>query len=143
MSIADVVNEDCDSDASTATNIHMQRGNGKSEKGLDGVAPFIERSPNNVSSTLEWRGRVLHAQEATQGTSSRPRHTAEERRRASSYSLNFELSVEPKIERIRRLYQKQERIMESEVVKHEKRYEWAIKQLEDEEKDGEDCSVAG
>ena len=75
MSIADAVNEDCDSDTSTATNPNMQRGSGDSGKGLDGVAPFVERNPDNVASTLEWGGRVLHSQEATQVTASgiRPR----------------------------------------------------------------------
>jgi hypothetical protein len=37
--------------------------NRDSEKGLDGVAPFIERNFDSVASTLEWRGRILHAQE--------------------------------------------------------------------------------
>jgi hypothetical protein len=109
MSIADVVDEDCDSDASTVT------------------------YPDNVAPTLERRGRVMHTQEVTQVTSSWQQHTAEDRRRAS---------LELEIERIRRHYQKQERILENEVVKHEKRYEWAIEQLENEEKDEEDCSVA-
>jgi len=35
------------------------------------------------TTTLGWRGRVLHSQEATQVISSRQRHTAEERWRAS------------------------------------------------------------
>jgi hypothetical protein len=79
ISIADAVDDDCDSDASTATNLHIQRGSGDSEKGLDAVAPFIEWDLDNVASTLEWRGGVLHSQEVTQVTSSRQRHWAEER----------------------------------------------------------------
>jgi hypothetical protein len=133
MFIADGVDEDCDSDASTATNPHMQRGSEDSEKGLGSVAPFIERNPDNVASTLEWRGRVLHSQEATQATTSRQQHTAEERWRAS---------LEIEIERIRQHYHKLERILEGEIVKHKQRYEWAIKQLEEGEKDEEYYSVA-
>jgi hypothetical protein len=59
MSIADVVDEDCDSDASTVT------------------------YPDNVAPTLERRGRVMHTQEVTQVTSSWQQHTAEERWRGS------------------------------------------------------------
>ncbi|KAF8492821.1 hypothetical protein F5888DRAFT_1727824 [Russula emetica] len=135
MFIAEAVNEDCDSDASTITNPRMQGGSGVSEKGLPGggVASLIERNLDNVASTLEWRGRVPHSQEATRATSSRRQHTAKERSRALS---------EIEIERIRQHYQKQERILKGEIVKHEQRYEWAIKQLEEEEKDKEDYSVA-
>jgi hypothetical protein len=131
--ITDAVDEDCDSDASTVINRHMQRGSGNSEQGPGGVAHFIERDPDNVASTLECRGRVLHSQEATQTTSSRQQHTAEERWRAS---------LENEIERIRRHYREQERIMEREIVKHEERYKVAIEQLEQEEKDEEGYSVA-
>jgi hypothetical protein len=86
-----------------------------------------------VASTLEWRRSVLHSQEATQATSSRQQHTAEERWRAS-------LVIE--IERIRQYYREQEKILE-EIVKHQQRYKLAIEQLEKEEKDEEDYSVAG
>jgi hypothetical protein len=133
MSIADVVNEDCDSDVSTVNDPHMQRGSGSSEKGPSDVAHFIERNPDNVASTLEWRERVLHSQEATQTTSSRQQHTAEERWLAS---------LKTEIEEIRRHYQEQERIMEEEIVKHEERRKLAIEQLEKEEKDEEGYSVA-
>ncbi|KAF8495799.1 hypothetical protein F5888DRAFT_1907745 [Russula emetica] len=132
MSIANADDEDCDSDASTAINYRMQRGSGDPEKGLGGVAPFIERNLGNVASTLDWRGRVLHSQEATQATSSSQQHTAEEKGRAL---------LEIKIERIRQHYEKQKRILEGEIVKHEQRYELAIKQLEEEEKDEEDYPV--
>ena len=107
----------------------MQHGGGNSENGLGGVAPFVERNPD---STLEWRGRVLHSQKATQATSSRQQQTAEERWRAS---------LEIEIERIRRHYQEQEKILEREVVKLEQRYAWDMKQLE-KEKDEENYSVA-
>jgi hypothetical protein len=111
----------------------MQRGSRNPEKGPSGVAPFIERNPDNVASTLEWRARVLHSQEATQTTSSRQQHTAEERWRAS---------LKKEIRRIRRHYHKQERFLEEEIVKHEERYKVAIEQLEQEEKDEEGYSVA-
>jgi TolA-binding protein len=111
----------------------LQRGSGNSEKGPSGVALFIERNPDNVASTLEWRERVLHSQEATQTTSSRQQHTAEERWLAS---------LKTEIEEIRRHYQKQERFMEEEIVKHEERHKLAIEQLEKEEKDEEGYSVA-
>ncbi|KAF8502703.1 hypothetical protein F5888DRAFT_1631805 [Russula emetica] len=132
MSIADAVDEDCDSDTSTATNIHMQRSSGNPEKGQCGAAPFIERNLGNVASTLDWRGRVLHSREATQATSSRQQHTTEERKLAS---------LEIKIERIRQHCHKQEMILEGEIVKHKQRYELAIKQLEEWEKDEEDYPV--
>jgi hypothetical protein len=129
MLIAEAVDEDCDSGPSTNTNPLIQRGKGDSaEKGLGGVAPFIERSPDKIASTLEWRGRVLRSQEAARATttSSRQQHTTE-RRRASLEELE--------IERIRHHYQEQERIMEEEIEKHEKRYKEAIEQLEKEDKD--------
>jgi hypothetical protein len=132
MPIAEAVDEDCDSNTSTSTNPHIQRGKEDPEKGLLGVvAPFIERNPDNMASTLEWRGRFLRPQEATgiqaTTTSSRQQHAAEERRCASSEELE--------IERIRRHYQKQERILEEEIKKHEKRYKEVIEQLKKEDKD--------
>jgi hypothetical protein len=111
----------------------MQRSSRNSEKGPSGVALFIERNPDNVASTLEWRARVMHSQEATQTTSSHQQHTAEERWRAS---------LEKEIERIRRHYHKQERFLEEQIVKHEERYKVAIEQLENGEKDEEGYSVA-
>jgi hypothetical protein len=133
MFISEALEQDCDSDASTATT-RMQPGNGGSQKGLGSVAPFIERNPDNVASTLQRRGRALQSQQATQVIGSRrQRHTAEERWRAL---------LEKKIRRIRQHYKKQERILQSEIVKHEQRYEEAMKELEREEKDGEDYSVA-
>jgi hypothetical protein len=69
-----------------------------------------------------WKGLVL-------ASSKRP---TEERWRAS---------LEIEIERIRRHYQEQEKILEREVVKLEQRYAWDMKQLE-KEKDEENYSVA-
>ena len=61
MFITDAIDEDSDSDAaSTAATYRMQRGSGDSEKRLDGVAPFIERNPDNFATTLEWRGSSDH-----------------------------------------------------------------------------------
>ena len=133
MLIADPVDENYDSDGSTITRIRMWRGNENSEKGPGGVVPFIERNPDNVASTLEWRGRVLHSQEATQATSSRQQYTAEE---------HWLRSLEIEIGKIRQHYREQEKIMEREILKHEQRYEWALKQLEKGEKEEEDYSVA-
>jgi len=133
MFIADAVDEDCDPDASTATSPGMQHGSGDSEKRPGSVAPSIERNLNNVASTLEWRGRALHSQGATQATNSRRQQTAEER---------WHASLEVEIERIRQHYYEQERILEGEIVKHEQRYELAMKQLEQGENDDEDNSVA-
>jgi hypothetical protein len=125
---ADGVNGDCESDTSTTTNLHIQRGTGDPEKGLGDVAPLIGNNPDKIASTLEWRGRVLRSQEATQATtSSRQQHTAEERRCASLEELE--------IERIRRHYQRQERILEEEIEKHEERYKEAVEQLKKEDKD--------
>jgi hypothetical protein len=130
MFVADVLDEDGDSDTSTTTNPHIQRGSEGPEKGLGGVAPFIER-------TLEWRRRVLcsHEAGAKVTTSSRQpeQHTAVERRHASQ---------DLKIERIQRHYREQERILENEIVKHEQRYELMMEQLKKEEKDEKDY-IAG
>jgi hypothetical protein len=130
MSIADAVDEDCDSHASTNNTIlHMQRGSEDSEKGLDGVPPFIRRNPDKMASTLEWRASVQHSQEPPQVTSSHQRHTAEGRRDAS---------LSTKIERIQQHYRRQEKVLEREIAKHEQRYKWAIEELEKEEKDEKD-----
>jgi hypothetical protein len=129
MSIADAVDEDCDSHASMTTILHMQRGSGDSEKGLDGVAPLIKRDPDSMASTLEWRERVLQSHEAAQATSSHQRRTAEECRHAS---------LDIKLERIRQHYRRQEKVLETEIAKHEQRYKWAMEQLEKEEKDEKD-----
>jgi hypothetical protein len=128
MFTADDVNEDRDSDMRTTTNPHLQRGTGDPEKGLGGVAPFTGRSPDKMALTLEWRGRVLHSQAATQATtSSRQQRTTEERGCASLEDIE--------IERIQQHYQEQERILEREIEKHEKRYKEAIEQLKKEDKD--------
>ena len=110
----------------------MQRGSGDSEKRLDGVAPFIERNPDNLATTLEWRGRVLRSQEATQASSSRRQHMAKERWRSL---------LEIEIERIRKHYHEQEKVLEREVTKLEQSYESEIKELEKKEKDEEDYPV--
>jgi hypothetical protein len=133
MFIADAVDENSDLDASTGTSPCVQRGSGDSKKRLGSVTPFIGRNPYNVASTLGWRGRVIHSQEATQATSSRRLPTAEERWRAS---------LEIEIKRIRQHYYEQEKILEREIVKHEQRYENAMRELEQEEEDDEDHPVA-
>jgi len=125
MFIADV-----DSDAAST---RVQRGSGDSEKRLGGVAPFIERNPDNLASTLEWRVRVFHSQEATQASSSRRQHVARERWRAS---------LEIEIERIGIHYHEQEKVLERAIAKLEQSYEREIKELEKEEKDEEDYPVA-
>jgi glycine/D-amino acid oxidase-like deaminating enzyme len=107
----------CDSGASTATSLSIQRGNKQPEKR---VVPFIKGDPDNVASTLEWRRRVMHSQEATQASNSRQRQTAE----------NIE------IEGIRRRCREREIMLEREIKMHEERYaEWLIEELEGEEKD--------
>ena len=136
MLIADVVDEDCDSDASI-TKLHMQRGNEDSAKGLGDVATFIERNPNNVASTLEWRAKVLDSQEeATQATtsSSRQQQTAEE---------HWGASLEIEIDQIRRHYHNQEMVLEREIEKLKQRYKEDVEQLEKEENDEENHSAAG
>jgi hypothetical protein len=118
----------------TNTSIAASRARGvestqvMSSKRGEGVHPSLNRAMPNSCSRKPCRPRWPDTTVVDQ------RHTtlAEERRRAS---LEFE------IEQIRRHYQKQERILESEVVKHEKRYEWAIEQLENEDKEEVDCSV--
>src|SRR6266852_6228789 len=83
--IVDTVDEDCDSSVSTVRTLRMQRDSEDPEKELGGVVPFTERSPDNIASTLEWKGRVLHQHEAAQNTtsSSRQQRTAKERWQAS------------------------------------------------------------
>lgn len=62
MFIADAFDDDSDPDVSMARHPHMLRGVEAPEMGLACVAPFIEMNPDNVASTMEWRGRVLHPQ---------------------------------------------------------------------------------
>jgi hypothetical protein len=133
MFIADAV--DKGSDVNTVHKYRMQCGSEDSEKGLGGVAPFVEKNSDDVASTLEWKGRILHSQKATQATtsSSRQQQTAEER---------WHASLEIEIERIRGHYHEQERVLEREIVKLEQIYEWDVKQLEKEENDEENYSVA-
>jgi hypothetical protein len=127
MLIADDVDKDCDSDTGTSTNPSIQRSNADSERGLGGDDPFIERNQDIMTSTLEWRGRVLRSQEATQATtSSRQPHTAKERRYPSLEEIE--------IERIEEHYREQEKILEEEVKKHKEMHKQAIEQLKTEEK---------
>jgi hypothetical protein len=136
MFIADYVDEDCDSDTVTSIipKLRMQRGNEHSEKGLGDVTSVLERIPDDMVSTLEWRGKTLLSQKGYQATasSSRLQQTAEERWRSS---------LETKIEQIRRGYQEQESILEREIVKLEQGYESVLEQLEKEENDGEYYSI--
>ena len=112
----------------------MQRGSESSEKGL-GITPFVEWNPYDAASTLERKGRILFTQKAYQHTTSsfRQQQTIEER---------WHTSLEIKIEQIRQDYHEKERILEREIVKLEQRYEWVMEQLEREEDDEEDYSVA-
>ena len=134
MFITDAVDEDYDSGMSMVIEPRMQRSGGDSEEGVSGAANFIERNPDNNASTLEWKWGVLHSQVASQATSSSScqQQTAEERWHAS-------LQIE--IERIRRHYHDQERILEREIVKHKQRYRSAMKQLENEENDEENYPI--
>jgi hypothetical protein len=135
MLIINAVDEDCDSDASKVKKLRMQRGSEDPEKGLGGVAPIFERNPDNVASTLEWRGRALHSQEATQATtsSSRQQKTAKERWKAS---LDIEIG------RTLQHYHAQELILRRAIANLEQMRESDLKQLE-REKDGEDYYVPG
>jgi hypothetical protein len=119
MFISNVVDEDCDSHASTITNPQIQRRSESPEKGLGGVPTFIER-------TLEWRARVQGSQETTQDTAStrQPQHTTEGCRHASL-----------EIEQIQQRYQELERILEDEIVKHKQRYKLIVERLKDEKVD--------
>ena len=127
MLIADDVDKDCDSDTGTSTNLGIQRSNANSEKGLlGGDDPFIERNQDIMTSTLKWRGRVLHSQEATQATtSSRQPHTAKERWYASLEGIE--------IEQIEGHYRMQEEILEEEIKMHKEMHKQAIEQLKTEE----------
>ena len=129
MFIAEARTGDCDEDARTATT------RGGSQRGPGGVTPCIERKPDDAASTVEWREMAPHSQQATQIISSRRRQrlTAEERWRAS---------LDMEIRQIRQHYQMQEKRLQSEIVKHEQMYEEAMRELEQEEKDGENDSVA-
>ena len=113
MFVADAVDDDCDSEARAAIH-HMQHGNEDLRNGLGGVAAFIERNPDSVASTLEWRANVMYPQRATQATtsSSGPQQTAE----------HWGESLEIEIEQIRRHYHNQEMVLEREIVKLEQGY---------------------
>ena len=128
MFTADAVDKDCGSDTSTTINLCIQRGTGDPEKGLRGVAPLIERNPDKLASPLEWRGRVLLSQEATQAsTGPRQQQTAEEHGRASLEEIE--------IDQIQKHYQELETVLEGELVEHKKRHKSAIKELKEEEKE--------
>jgi hypothetical protein len=81
---------------------------------------------------MEWRRMVLQAQEESQAASTRQHR--EGRRRAK---------LDAEIERIRQHYHKQEKVLEKEIVRLERRYEWAIAQLEREEQEEYPCFVDG
>ena len=51
--------------------------------------------------------------------------------------------LDAEIERIRQHYHEQEKVLEREIVRLERRYEWTIAQLEREEQDDGSCSVDG
>ncbi len=126
MFIADAVGEGCDSDKSTVTTPCMQQDSEDPEKGLGSVKPFIERNPDNMASTLEWRRRVLHSQDATQAStsSSRQQPTAKER---------WQASLDSEIERTVKHYHAQEMILQRAITNLEQMRELDLKQLEDEE----------
>ena len=86
------------------------------EEGSDSGAS-IERNPDNLASILEWGRRLLQSQDATQASSSRQQHTAEERWRAS---------LEIEIGRTRKHYNEQEKILEREVATREARAELRV-----------------
>ena len=130
MYIANPADEDCETAMSTIQNLHMPRGGTDPENGLRGIAPFLERDPPDyVSSTLEWRGKVLQSQQATLVATRRFRQqqTAKERQGES---------LENKIREIREDFRKKEERLEKEIVKLKKRHEENMKQLEEEENDG-------
>jgi len=132
MFIADAVGEGCDSDKSTVTTPCMQQDSEDPEKGLGSVKPFIERNPDNMASTLEWRRRVLHSQVATQAATSSPRQrpTAKER---------WQASVDSEMDRTVQHYRAQEMNLQRAIANLEQMREWDLKQLED----GEDYYVPG
>jgi hypothetical protein len=135
MFIADAVDEYYDSDSSKVTTIRMQRGSEDAEKELDSVASFMERNPDNVAPTLEWRGRALHSQGATQAATSSPRQqlTAKER---------WQASLDIKIEQTKQHYYALEMILRRAIAKLEQMRELDLKQLEREEGE-EDYFVPG
>ena len=125
MYIADFADGECESAMRTFSNLHMPRGGTHPENGLVGIAPFIERNPRDyVSSTLEWRGKVLQSQQATLVATRRFRQqqTAKERQNES---------LENKIREIREDFRKER--LEREIVKLKQRHEENMKQLEEEE----------
>jgi hypothetical protein len=127
MFITDIVDEECDLDASVLTTHCVQRSDVHFERGLGGVVHFIESDPNNVASTLERRGRVLHSQEATGA------RTAKE---------HWKASLDIEIRRTLRHYHAHEMILWKAIANLEQRREWDLKQLEREE-DGEGYYVPG
>src|SRR5258708_3617404 len=128
MFIVDTVDEDCDSSVSTVGKPRMQRDSEDPEKELGGVVPFIERNPDNMASTLEWRGRVLHPQEAAT-SSSWQQQTAKER---------WQASMDIEIERTVQHYRAQEMILRRQIAM----LEWDLKQWK-RENDEEDYFVPG
>jgi hypothetical protein len=151
MTIADLVDEGSGSDADTTTSRRKQR-HGELEKlrshtpqplrrrqqadgrreSWDCVASSIEDNTDVIASTMEWRRMVMQSQKETQATNTR--QYREGRSRAK---------LDAEIERIRQHYHEQEKVLEREIVRLERRYEWTIAQLEREEQDDGSCSVDG
>jgi hypothetical protein len=150
----DLVDESPGSDADTTTSLRKQR-HGELEKRLrshtshpprrgqqadgrrqswDSVASSIDSEDNTdvIASTMEWRRMVMQSQKESQATSTRQHREGHSRAK-----------LDAEIERIRRHYLKQEKILEREIVRLERRYEWTIAQLEREEQDEESYFVDG
>ncbi|KAH9983872.1 cytochrome P450, partial [Russula vinacea] len=98
----------------------------------DCVTSSIEDNTDAIASTMEWRRMVLQSQKESQATS-----THQYREGRSRAKLDAE------VQRIRQHYLKQEKILEREIVRLERRYEWTIAQLEREEQDDGSYSVDG
>lgn len=124
MSFSVIADEGSESDASTTTHTRESRGRVVSSNG---------ENTDVISATMEWRRRVLQSQE-------------EESRLSQAMSIregHWRAKLEAEIQKIRRHFHTQEKVLEREIVALEQKYECAIAQLEMEDPDEVSYFVSG
>jgi hypothetical protein len=124
MSFSVIADEGSESGASTTTHTRESRGRVVSSNG---------ENTDVISATMEWRRMVLQSQE-------------EESQLCQAMSIRegrWRAKLEAEIQKIRRHFHTQEKVLEREIVALEQKYEWTIAQLETEDPDEVSYFVGG
>jgi hypothetical protein len=124
MSFSVIADEGSESGASTTTHTRESRGRVVSSNG---------ENTDVISATMEWRRMVLQSQE-------------EENQLSQAMSIRegrWRAKLEDEIQKIRRHFHTQEKVLEREIVALEQKYECAIAQLEMEDPDEVSYFVSG